>query len=259
MFIQSHPLSLWRRCAGACFLLITLALTTILLGLDSLGEAVNFPFKLFLIGPGLAVIFLFCELFFKKQRRLKHQALMFGAFVAFPFVVFSFSPLFVLMVASVLMLWVKIVLFLIVLLVSLYWTRLKVRASEQIIIRYKYLAKELKPLPDGSYFIDGDKAKRIEKLKERAWSGPRIKTRWLMPILIPMMTVGPSLHRVVAASGGHLAVFTLLSALATPLAIYAIGEISGGFYIWVLSVHRFETNHDTKVYLPTVCPRTVRN
>jgi hypothetical protein len=198
MLIRTHQLNHWQRMAYGCSFGAIMALAWVWAGVDSAG--LKFPLSVFLIAPALSAFFLVCGWFFEPPNRLKFVALMLGAFGFFPLYLFTVSPVLVLIIVPWMTLPMKLGLSILFLAVNAYWSHFKFRRIREVLARSRYFSRELNPLPGGGYVIDGDRARDLEKIADRLLPKININTRWMIPIVTPLVSMGPVLQRVLVAN-----------------------------------------------------------
>jgi hypothetical protein len=70
---------------------------------------------------------------------------------------------------------------------------------------------------------------------------------WLFPKLVFLVPITYPLQRLFSDSGGLAAILLLLSILSLPLAIYIIGRITCGYYLWIRTIRKLECKHGKPV------------
>lgn len=70
---------------------------------------------------------------------------------------------------------------------------------------------------------------------------------WLFPKLLLLVPMAYPLQRLFSDTGGLPAVLLLLSILSLPLAIYILGRMACGYYLWIHTIRKLERQHGKPV------------
>lgn len=70
---------------------------------------------------------------------------------------------------------------------------------------------------------------------------------WLFPKLVLLVPLGYPLQRLFSDAGGLSAVLLLMAVLALPLALYILGRMACGFYLWIYTIRKLERQHGKPV------------
>jgi hypothetical protein len=200
----------------------------------------------FLVAPSVSLIILIYEKVFGEVRRLKFSALIFGLFFVLPLLLFLTFPLMMILTTPSFGMPTRLAILCVVCAFSLYLCRWKIQNLKEALTRTNYLSKELKPCGDGSYWINGDKARDIDKLMKKY--GKAHSNTWLLPSCFGLFALGLVLERAMLIATEAEGFFIVLAVFETPLAMYVLWESAAGFYLWVLAVGRFEKENHGKAY-----------
>lgn len=124
---------------------------------------------------------------------------------------------------------------------SAWWAVREVRCLRETVHRRRFVENEFRV---GEEVVTLTRSPRTDL----DTPGPAARSAW-GERLIFFLPSAYLLQRLLSDTGGVSAALLLLSALAVPLAVYAIGKLVRGAYLWIYLVRRVEAAHGKPVVL----------
>lgn len=129
---------------------------------------------------------------------------------------------------------------------AIYWIFRSVRNLSKRVKESKFIEREFQITEDRIYLSRSPKIVLDARASEPSSLWKKTRDRlisnsvWALPLAYP-------LQKLLFDAGGMPAILLLLSVLATPLAIYVLGRVTCGAYLWVYIVKKLEVSHNKPV------------
>jgi hypothetical protein len=124
---------------------------------------------------------------------------------------------------------------------SAYWISVEVEVLRLNMIRERFIEREFRI---GKNFLYLNRSPTTDLEGRPAGNGPFLeRAGWIFPTLVFLLPIAYPLQRLIFHAGRAPAVVLLLTILGTPLAIYILGRMTRGFYLWIYTVRKLELQH----------------
>lgn len=246
MIIREAPVdNAWYRAAGTWFVALFAINCLAWPVLDFYRyDLSRFGWIAFSIPVGSAILWMFGRLF-GAPKRVMLFATVIGLFGITPLLLGSLLPIIVLLfLADPKSFYLRASMALCLFLLA-YWMRIEVKALHKKIVSKRFIEREFRIGIDAIYLNRAPKTNLDDAPQKHPQR--RDTAAGFYPVLFFLLAAGYPLQRLLFDSGGVPAVVFLLSILGTPLAVYIIGRVTCGFYLWIYTVRKLELQHDKPV------------
>ena len=247
MIIRSSPVgSPWKRGALAFFMFNSFSIFLIWM----ISEIVHRPQEnmglLMLVMSLISGILYLCSLVF-EVKRLKYVILILGIFVVGPMLIFNGLIFFLFMELANYDLERKVLLSGLYFCAILSWGIFQGLEIIKLQKKFSYFETELEVQESIAYFSQ-DEALDLSELKKKNEMSETV-TKKISSLLMPLVFLGYPLQRVLAETGGDVAVFAFMAILSVPLSIYIAGKMFSGYFLWIYLGGKFEKELKAKIFL----------
>lgn len=237
----------WYRAAGAWFIALSAINCLIWPTWDYYGYNLSeLSWLAFSIPGGTLLLWMTGRLFF-DPRRVWIFVTVVGLFGFLPLLIGLILPVILLLAfAQVVTVW-SFVAMVSCLIFGMYWIFIEVRTLRASVICRRFIEREF-TIEATCICLNRNATTELDAPHrvEGTFLGKLERT---FPKFALLLTVAYPLQRLFFDTGGIPGTCLLLSILGTPLAIYVLGRIACGFYLWVYTVRKLESQHGKPVIL----------
>lgn len=244
MILHSGPLSNpWTRGAIIFFIYNSFSIFLTWMVFDIAEKIQNFTGPLWLIVAGVSILLYLLGVFFEVQR-LRYSILILGIFVALPGLVFCTVPLFLFMELAKIGSELKMSILISYIFLLGAWCFFQARKIIFLERKQEYLKKNVRIRGAIGFFYPYSAGMLCEE-----GDGGRVGKRRILPIIVPIIFLGYPAQRLIADVGGPIGFFGVLAILTIPMALYLVGKISAGYFLWVYLAGNFEKTNSVKIFV----------